>query len=185
MTPAEKQFLLDQLHANRERVRSVVAGLSEAQWNFRETPERWSAAECLEHLAIVEQRVLGRVRQKLTEPPEPEKRELTAGKDELISAMIPARARRAVAPEPARPTGSAEPGELLPRFCDARESTIDFARSADGSLRDHVFAHMALGEIDCYQWLLFLSQHGERHARQIEEVRSCADFPAGAEGAGA
>ena len=36
---------------------------------------------------------------------------------------------------------------------------------------------MALGELDCYQWLLVLSLHGSRHAQQMEEIKAAAGFP--------
>jgi hypothetical protein len=178
MTATEKQALLDQLQQSHGRMSKLLSGLTESQWNFREAPGRWTIAECIEHIAIVEKRVLSRVEQKLTEPPEPEKKPLAAGKDEIIPAMIPKRTTRVVAPEPARPTGGWNPPDLAPHFSDTRRRTIEFARTADHRLREHIFPHAALGEIDCYQWLLFTVHHGERHARQIEEIKAHREYPA-------
>ena len=51
------------------------------------------------------------------------------------------------------------------------------AAATHGDLRNYVIPHMALGELDCYQWLLVLSLHGSRHAQQIEEIKAAAGFP--------
>jgi len=178
MTATDKQALLDQLHASHERVSKLMRGLTEAQWNFREAPDRWTIAECIEHMTIVERRILSRVEQKLSEPPEPEKKPLAAGKDQKIPTIIPNRATRVNAPEPVRPTGAWNPSDLPPHFSETRRRTMEFARAADQRLREHVFPHIALGEIDCYQWLLFTVHHGERHARQIEEIKTHPEYPA-------
>jgi len=175
---AEKQILLDQLHRSHELVHTLAAGLTESQWEFRESPGRWSIAECIEHITTVETRTLSRIERKLTEPPEPEKRHLTVGKDQLIPAVIPLRATRVQAPEPVRPVGRWKTPELLSQFREARERTIYFVNGSSHNLRDHIFAHVAMGEIDCYQWLLFLGSHSERHARQIEEIKSHPEYPA-------
>ena len=93
---------------------------------------------------------------------------------------IPNRTKRIEAPEPVRPTGNWEdPSQLLAEFLATRERTILFAASTDEDLRNHFFPHIALGEIDCYQWLVVLSQHGGRHAQQIEEIKSHPAFPPG------
>lgn len=56
--------------------------------------------------------------------------------------------------------------ELVREFAQARQRSIEFAMSSD----------MVFQDLDCYQWLVFLAAHGERHARQIEEIRTEAGF---------
>jgi hypothetical protein len=181
MTSADQQALIDQLHASRQRVLQMVSGLSAEQWNFREAPDRWSLAECLEHIATVESRLLHRIQQKLTELPEPEKRPLTAGKDAIIPARVPNRTTKVDAPERLRPTGRWQLDELPAQFSATRARTIEFISAvdpdSDRSLRDHIFPHISLGEIDCYQWLLFIVHHGDRHVHQMEEIKTNPGFP--------
>jgi hypothetical protein len=37
---------------NSTRARELVNGLSEAQLNWRPAPEKWSIAQCLDHLTV-------------------------------------------------------------------------------------------------------------------------------------
>src|SRR5579862_6729616 len=59
MTEQERQFVVDQLAAGRERLLELVDGLTAEQWTFRPSEDRWSIAECMEHVTLVENRVLG------------------------------------------------------------------------------------------------------------------------------
>ena len=77
-----------------------------------------------------------------------------------------------------RPTGQwSDAEELLAEFRNTRRRTTDFAATTRSDLRAYIHPHMALGELDCYQWLLVLSLHGSRHAQQIEEIKTAAGFP--------
>ena len=67
--------------------------------------------------------------------------------------------------------------ELLRQFDATRQRTIGFAEATFAELRACAFQHPFLGPLDCYQWLLFLAAHCERHVRQMEEVKSDPAFP--------
>ncbi|HWX42450.1 MAG TPA: DinB family protein [Blastocatellia bacterium] len=60
---------------SRSRVVEVTTGLSDAQWRFKPAPDRWSIAEILEHMVIVHERVIGRVREQLPQEPAPPERD--------------------------------------------------------------------------------------------------------------
>ena len=45
-------------------------------------------------------------------------------------------------------------------------------RETSDALRDRFAPHPFAGMIDGYQWILFLAAHTDRHAAQIEEIRS-------------
>jgi uncharacterized damage-inducible protein DinB len=181
MNEQERQALLDEFAASRTRLLALVDGLTPAQWKIHPAEGRWSIGDCIEHITAVEARILRAIGKQLERPPEPEKRPLAEGKDALATKWISDRSRRIEAPEPVRPKGSWEdPQQLLAAFLAAREHTIQFTSATDGDLRNHFFPHIALGEIDCYQWLVVLSLHGGRHAQQIEEIKSHPGFPPGA-----
>src|SRR5947209_6162535 len=48
----ERDRAMSHLHATRKMFLDSVAGLSDTQWNFKPAPERWSVAECAEHIAV-------------------------------------------------------------------------------------------------------------------------------------
>jgi hypothetical protein len=179
MEDHERQLVLDQFTASQSRLLDLVDGLTADQWAFRPAEGRWSIGECLEHVVHVENRVLGLIGKKLAEGiPEPEKRDPSHDKDAVVAKAIPDRSTRREAPEPVRPTGQwPDPRELLAEFRKTRRRTTEFAATTQGDLRSHFVPHMALGELDCYQWLVVLGLHGVRHAQQIEEIKAAPGFP--------
>ena len=153
-----------------------MRGLSAEQRSFRPAADRWSVADCIEHLTVVENFTVKRIQQLLEQPPaaQPD----TSGKDQLIVDHVPERTTRVKGPEAVLPSGRwAEFDELLGQFEAARHNTIGFAEATHADLRAHAFPHPFLGPLDCYQWLLFLATHCERHVRQMEEVKNEAAFP--------
>jgi hypothetical protein len=174
----ERQLAVDQLAASEARLRELVEGLTKEQWDFRETPERWSIAEIIEHVIAVETRI-SRAIQKLIEQPAPEgERPDTEGKDKLLMTRALDRSVKLTAPEPVRPSGKfADRAELMAEFGATRARTLQFTAETQGDLRNRFIPHMAFGTLDCYQWLLLLGKHGYRHAAQIEEIKADPAYP--------
>ena len=100
-------------------------------------------------------------------------------KDPALMQVVPDRTERRQAPEIARPEGKCtDGGQLLAEFLKTRSRSAQFAAETRADLRSYTQHHGAFGELDCYQWLLLLGLHTERHARQIEEIKADAGFPA-------
>ena len=71
MTPiaaADRAALLDILTASAARFRAATRGLTDAQWNHRPAPDKWSSAELAEHLALSEEVMPRLARKALSEP---------------------------------------------------------------------------------------------------------------------
>jgi hypothetical protein len=179
MDQNERQRLLDQLDSSRDRLLELVEGLSVEQWKYRAAEDRWSIADCIEHVTLVEDRMIGVIETKVREgKPDHEKRDSTQSRDAQVSQLIPDRSIRRQAPEPVRPTGRwPHPDDLLAQFQNTRNRTRDFAASTNADLRGYFHPHGAFGDLDLYQWLLVLSLHGVRHAEQIKEVKFADGFP--------
>ncbi len=178
MHPHERQLVLDQLATSETRLLALVAGLTPQQWNFREGPDRWSIAEVLEHVVVFENFLKGVISRTLTEEPQPEKKPLAPAKEHHVFEIATNRTSRFTAREAARPTGRFPgPAEIVGEFLKTRAETVAFVEQIDGDLRSHFFAHVALGDLDCYQWLIVLAQHGSRHALQIEQIKADPAYP--------
>src|ERR1700720_2202674 len=54
VSQADKERALQYLESTKHGVLDATRGLSEAQWNFKSAPDRWSVAEVVEHLAAAE-----------------------------------------------------------------------------------------------------------------------------------
>ena len=178
MEAVERERAIDLLAQSRERLVLTTAGLFVVQLNFHAAEDRWSIADCIEHITVVENNVLGNIQKILQSAPEPARQAEVQGKDQVILEKVPARERRVKGPAEVMPKGRwPNSDELLRQFELARERSVRFCGVTQADLRSHFFPHPILGLLDCYQWLLFLGTHCERHVRQIEEVKAEARFP--------
>ena len=103
MTVAERETLLKNLADSRERLLGTVQGLSHEQLHYRLAPGRWTVAECVEHIATVEGRVLGLIQKTLGDSPTPAKR--CAMEDSALVENVAGRITRFPAPEYVVPRG--------------------------------------------------------------------------------
>jgi hypothetical protein len=54
VTSAERDRALQYLESTKKNMLEATEGLSQAQWNFKPTPDRWSVAQVMEHIAAPE-----------------------------------------------------------------------------------------------------------------------------------
>jgi hypothetical protein len=81
------------------------------------------------------------------------------------------RAVRREAPEPVRPGESLEPETVVAGLHRTREDLYKAVALLDGlALGDIHWSHPLFGDLDLYQYILFIGQHEARHAMQIADV---------------
>jgi uncharacterized damage-inducible protein DinB len=175
-TQADKEKALKYLESTRQGVVDATAGLSDAQWNFKPAPDRWSVAEVTEHIAAAEDFLRGNIDQIMKAPPRPAGEDVKAV-DDMVLAKIPDRTNKVQAPEPLRPTnryGSAQAS--LKHFIESRAQTENLLNQHD-DLRAHAADSPFGAKMDAYEWILFIAAHSERHTKQINEVKADPNFP--------
>jgi DinB superfamily len=179
LTKEEHDRAIDYLKQTQKDFLAAIDGVSEAQWKFKASPDRWSIAETAEHIALAEQMIWELVTGKIMKSPAaPEKRAEVAGKEETIMKVIPDRSRKAQAPERLQPTGRwATRAELMKDFEAIRGQEIVYLTETKEDLRNHFEEHPFLKTMDAYQWLLFNGAHSKRHTAQILEVKADPNFP--------
>lgn len=175
VTPDQKA-LLDYLSRSEREFNAAVKGLSSAQWEFKAGADRWSVAECAEHIALSESFVRDLIDKVLATPESAPSADASAA-DQKIQAMITDRSFKAKAPEPLAPKRNfAKPSEAVKRFKAERAKTVALVKSRS-DWRSHKMQHPIGQELDAHQWMLFLSGHTLRHTAQIREVKSSDGFP--------
>lgn len=176
VTPAEKEKALQYLEKTRQGVLEATKGLSDAQWNFKPGPDRWSIAQVMEHIAAAEDFIRGAVVEKVMLGPAVPGRDLKKT-DDAVLAMVPDRSQKAQAPEPLVPTNRfGSPDGSLKHFVESRMATEQFLKTATG-LRDHAVDSPIGIKLDGYQFVLLIAAHSERHTKQILEVKADPNFP--------
>src|SRR5436853_7174523 len=89
ITKADRDKAVAELEGSRQAFLDATKGLSPAQWNFKAGPDRWSIAECAEHIALSENFIFGvATKQVMSTPATPEKREAVKGKADAILKML-------------------------------------------------------------------------------------------------
>ncbi len=179
LAQGERDRALSDLYATRKQFLDSVAGLTEAQWNFKAAPDRWSIAECAEHIAVTEDLVFNLITGKIMKSPaDPSKRAEVKGKDETVLKQMVDRSHKATAPPELVPAHRfATPQAAVDHFRESRDRTLDYVRSTPDDLRDHFLPHPIFGMLDGYQWVLIASGHSARHTAQINEVKASPGYP--------
>jgi DinB superfamily len=178
MNAAERKRAIADLEESRERLLRITRGLSREQLQHKPVPERWSIGEILEHVIFVEGRILAGIERALQKP----RTVPPALEDEALLERAIDRRQRLQGPEAVAPSGRWPQEKLLSQFEAARKCSIEFANTTTAELRQHSYRHPFFGELDCYQWLLLIPSHCERHRLQAEEVMAEPGFPRAASG---
>lgn len=176
VTPAEKDKALQYLEATKKNIQEATKGLSAAQWNFKQGPDRWSVAQVMEHIAAAEDMLRGLTVEKVMAAPAAPGRDLKQI-DEMVVSMVTDRSHKQDAPEPLRPVNRfGSPEEAVKHFVEGRAQTEEFLKKTP-DLRAHAVDSPLGPKLDAYEWVLFIAAHSERHTKQINEVKADANFP--------
>lgn len=165
--------LLDELDASRDRLELAVSGIRQEQWQQQPAADRWSAAEVLEHLSMVEGSITGML---LKRSAEARSAGMLAAPDDddaahgLREDYLLDRGNRRTATEASTPRGL-DGVAALEALRAIRARLRDAVIAADDlSLRSFEHEHRALGKLNLYQWIRFVGLHEARHTAQIHEI---------------
>jgi DinB superfamily len=177
MTAADRERAVSYLAQTRDNLLRATRGLSPLQLAFKPAPNRWSVADCLEHIILVEDRFHENVSSALQQPADSSKRSAFDGRDDELLQIVTDRSAPRQAPEIVQPASRWPHDQLIREFEAVRARSIELAGGTVCDPRQHFFAHRAFGDLDCYQWMLLVAAHGDRHRAQIEEVLAAPNFP--------
>jgi hypothetical protein len=177
LTQAEKDRALQYLESTKANLLEGTKGLSEAPWNFKPAPDRWSVAQVMEHIAASEDFIRDNLLKEQVMALSPAQPDRDVKKiDEAVVTMVPDRTHKAQAPDPLQPRNRfGSPDASLSHFLESRATTEQYLRATAG-LRNHVMDG-PVGKMDGYEFILFIAAHCERHTKQIQEVKADPNFP--------
>ena len=168
--------LLKHLDTHHADFRSAYEAVPTDRRNVKPAPDRWSAANVVEHVAIVNGRVAGRFAKQIAEArASGHDREATT--EPILPTIDLARVldrrpeSRIQAPDPIQPTGLVAEAawESLEQSSTALREAL---ASGDGLALGTLMApHPLFGPLSIYQWAAFVGAHQARHAAQLRELR--------------
>jgi uncharacterized damage-inducible protein DinB len=170
------QELLDHITGARQELRDAVDSVPVDHRQARPTPDAWSVAEVLEHLAVVETNVARMLSKKIAEG-----REAGLGVETESSSVVNPRhvatmrdrSRRIETGDATRPTSSLSASAAWEAAESARATMRQVMIDSDGLALAEISApHRIFGPLNVYEWIAFIGNHESRHAAQIREIGS-------------
>ncbi|MGH7652946.1 MAG: DinB family protein [Gemmatimonadaceae bacterium] len=166
--------IMDLVEQRRRELLASFADVPHERLRQRAAPDRWTVAEVLEHLRLVESGVARLISKRVGQA-----KEAGLRKEDAIDSVMSSFDRHAASldsavlesPVPVRPRADVDIDEALEGLANSRDALRAAVTTADGSaLGDIKHPHPILGELDLYQWLIFLGHHEARHCKQIERT---------------
>lgn len=173
----------------REEAERLSAGLTEEQARWQPDPNRWSVADCFEHLNVTEEKILPHLTRTIEEAQEA--RDPDAPLPELfrygflgnlfVRLLEPPPKFRVRAPTDYAPVaGERSFDEIRTRFGDLREERARRVEACRGLHLRRVrmtSPAMRLVRLSLGQWFDFLAVHDRRHLWQARQVIEHDRFP--------
>ena len=133
LTADQRKTIMAELERSHAALLNAARGLTSAQFTWKPAPDRWSVAETLEHIALVEGLFQGRLNRMSAAEASPaayeEAAERVAGKAETVAQAGRNRTIRRNAPPAAQPQGKFTTFELFDaHFTPLRRQSILFVR---------------------------------------------------------
>lgn len=157
-----------ELDAVHQRLLETITPLPEEHFSRRPSPDRWSVAEIVHHLYLVERSVLGQFEGALSKPP------VKVG---MLQRLLPVgllvgrRMVRVKAPKGVEPLNPPSKEETIANYNQVRDGLKQFsARHGDERLQQLGIKHPFFGTFDGISALRFIGHHEMRHFRQIRDV---------------
>jgi DinB superfamily len=167
--------IFEAIDETRQRLFNRVEGLTDEQANAQPGANAWSVKDIIEHLTIMEDRLVRMMKVMLTKAEGASARS-NGGAVEIkpfsLEKLIErSRSEKYTAPEAVRPSGTAHLPDLLAKMRGSREELRALQSRIEATdLSAFTYPHPAFGPLDFYQWLALIGLHEERHLNQIESV---------------
>ena len=144
-------------------------------WKTRPGEGRWSAAELVAHLMLVERAVIGTA-DRVTQ--HPAKRVSLLRRIHIPLALVESRWIRRKAPSSLEPGTLSDKAAMLAELLTVRERSLEFLEETKGrNMREYCWKHPALGTLNTYEWMKFIASHEVRHTKQMREISASLPKP--------
>jgi hypothetical protein len=175
MMDEDREHLLVHFQMTTQMVAEQVRGLSPAQLEYRASPDRWTIRECISHLAVAEPDYWRDLTAAVKAEPNMKDNKSVATDADIMWYGIDRVVHTKTGGGHEKVETYKNMGEALAKFQALRATMIDYIKSTSDDLRAHSFGQQE--RIDCWQWMLEISTHAERHIQQIREIKNDPNFP--------
>lgn len=175
-TEADRKYLLDNLIRTKQELLDETKNLTKKQWNFKESPDRWSINQIVEHLAIWELLLMREISVAINYDPIPtyehflqdslfEKGPKSADLKNALDYTKPFTY--------AIPLGNNEGKNNITWIMTMRDESIEYLKTTTKNLRVH---YICFGP-NVHQNYMMIFGHTDRHLRQLRKVKTHPNYP--------
>ena len=166
--------VMEYAEQKREALLDSFAGVGEERLARQPVEGAWSVAQILEHLRRTEGSVARLIAKRVADARANGLGEETST-DSVLSTLdhlnLETSQARIEAPAIVQPVEQKEMPQILAGLELSRNALRAAAESADGlAIGEIRQIHPILGELNLYQWIVFVGQHEGRHTKQIERT---------------
>lgn len=183
LTDEEFALLINDIDDAQDMLIGLISGVTDEQWNFKSSPERWSIAECVEHISRTQVAILNAIKAFAAGPPDPEWFEKAGNKSDFIRQTVLTRPKEGG-------QGFTAGGEVLPtehwdratgfrEFYKSHGELRAYVETMPRAIKNRTFQNPfpAIGWMNSHDWLTLAALHVVRHSKQIAEVQADPNYP--------
>jgi len=162
------KWMIFQLEATRKELLTLIDTIPEHLFNKKESEQRWSIGQVLDHLHKTEIEITKVIKYILTLP------EQEPLKDKPLALTLD-RTRKITAPTTLSPsTSDLSKHKLLTSLSQSRKELIQVIESIPPTvdLTRLGYKHPAFDELSLIQWIEFIGYHEKRHLAQLDEIKA-------------
>ena len=173
----DRQYLLENLIRSKDQLIKETQNLTKEQWNFKESPDRWSISQVVEHISFFEMMWQRETVTALASEPIKESENF---KPDSFYVNFIMEAKPHITTEYTKPftytvpMGLNEGKNNLAWFVKMRNESIDFIRNATQDLRAY---SLKAGRPNLHQLYIYVFGHTDRHLRQILKIKQHPNYP--------
>jgi hypothetical protein len=175
-TDADRKYLLDNLIRSKEEIIAETKNLTKEQWNFKESPDRWSINQIIEHICFWELIQMNEISVALRMGPLPQ---IPQNPDSIFIDTDPKRVKKNITTDYTKPftysvpLGNNEGKNNIIWYTKMRDESIEYLKSTNDNLRLY---RVNFGP-NIHQHYMMFFRHSFRHLVQIREVKNHSKYP--------
>jgi len=177
-TEADRKYLLDNLTRTKEEILKETNGLTTKQWNFKESPDRWSINQIVEHIALWEILFMHEISGALAMAPNPGYTNYPSDSLFLETDQAGLKNKNALDyTKPfsfAVPLGNNEGKNNVTWLMTMRNESIEYLKRETKNIR---IQYDYCSGANVHQYYLMIIKHSGRHLRQIRKVKEHPNYP--------
>jgi DinB family protein len=176
MSAEDREHLLVHFEMTTQMVAEQVRGLSPAQLEYKASPDRWSIREVVSHLAVAEPDYWRDLQKSVKAAPDMDHKKSVNTDADIMWYGIDRVVHTKTGGGHEKVDTYKDLNQALGKFQALRATMIEYIKTTNDDLRAHSYGEGA-EVIDCWQWMLEISTHSERHIQQIREIKNDPNFP--------